>query len=63
MVTSAVTSPSGQAATERPTQSDVVVAAVAKIMRHRKQEGEALVRLVEQSTASGDKGQHVNYYG
>ncbi len=63
MGTSAISSSSGSAATERTTQSDYVVEALAKTLRQRKQEAQALVRLVEQASPSGDKGQHVNYYG
>ena len=63
MGTSAVSSSGGSAATERATQSEYVVEALAKTMRQHKQEALALVRLVEQASASGDKGQHVNYYG
>lgn len=63
MGTSAISSSGGTAATERTTQSDYVVEALAKSMRQRRQEAQALVRLVEQASASGDKGQHVNYYG
>ncbi len=63
MGTSAIPSSSGSAATERITQSDYVVEALAKTMRQRRQEAQALIRLVEQASASGDKGQHVNYYG
>jgi hypothetical protein len=44
------------------TRSDVAVEAVARALRHKRQEATALVRLVEQVTAAGDKGQHVNYY-
>lgn len=60
MGTSATSSPIGASATER-TPSAYVADASARPQRQKPQE--TLIRLVEQSSASGDKGQHVNYYG
>jgi hypothetical protein len=59
MTTSAISS---TGAPEQGSRSDVAVAALAKVLRHRREEAAVLVRLVEQAMASGDKGQHVNYY-
>jgi hypothetical protein len=42
--------------------SDATLSALARALRLRRQEAVMLRRLVEQATASGDKGQHVNYY-
>jgi hypothetical protein len=52
---------SSTGAPEQASRSDVAVAATAKVLRQRREEA-VLVRLVEQVTASGDKGQHVSYY-
>jgi hypothetical protein len=60
MSTSAISAPTS--ALTVTTRSDVAVAALAKALRQRKHEAEALVRLVEQVIAVGDKGQFVNYY-
>jgi Tfp pilus assembly protein FimT len=54
--------PTGSA-TGATTRSEVAVEALARAMRQKRQEADALVRLVEQVTAAGDKGQHVSYYG
>jgi hypothetical protein len=63
MGTSAISSASSPGAPDRTTQSDVAVQALVKTLRIRKEEAETLIRLVEEATASGDKGRHVNYYG
>jgi hypothetical protein len=41
---------------------DATVKALARILRHRREEAEALVRLVEQTDPLRNKGQHVDYY-
>lgn len=42
--------------------SEATLSALARALRLRRQEALMLRRLVEQATAAGDKGQHVNYY-
>jgi hypothetical protein len=59
MTTSAISS---TGAPQQASRSDVALAALAKALRHRREEAAVLVRLVEQTMAPGDKGQHVNYY-
>jgi hypothetical protein len=43
--------------------ADASLKAVARALRQAREEAQALLRLVEPTSASGDKGQHVNYYG
>lgn len=40
--------------------TDRTTLAISKAMQEKKREAEAMVRLIEQASASG-KGQHVNY--
>jgi hypothetical protein len=49
------------AAAQEKTRSDASIRAVAKVMKQKRDESEALVRLVEQAVPN-DKGQNVNYY-
>ena len=49
---------SDTAAASRTT--DRTTLAISKAMQEKKREAEAMVRLIEQASASG-KGQHVNY--
>ena len=49
---------SDTAATSRT--NDRATLAISKALQEKKQEAEAMVRLIEQASASG-KGQHVNY--
>jgi hypothetical protein len=42
--------------------ADVGVTALARALRQKREEAQALVRLVEQASASNDKGQNVDYY-
>jgi hypothetical protein len=43
-------------------QVDAPVKVLARVLRQKREEAEALVRLVEQATPPSGKGQHVNYY-
>jgi hypothetical protein len=54
--------PATAASPAATTRSDVAVEALARALRQRREEATALVPLVEQVTATGDKGQHVDYY-
>jgi hypothetical protein len=54
--------PAGPAASANA-QVDVNVKALARALRQKREEAQALVRLVQQANPPGDKGQHVNYYG
>ncbi len=60
MATSAIAPSAGALAAT--TQSEVVVSVLSKALKRQREEAARLVRLVEQATASGDRGQHVNYY-
>lgn len=62
MGTSAISSSPSASATDRTTQPDLTMRVVSKLLKTQKEQGEALVRLVEQSSGSGDRGQNVNYY-
>lgn len=55
-------SPVGSQVPAATTPSDATLSALARALRLRRQEAVTLRRLVEQATATGDKGQHVNYY-
>ena len=50
-------------ASSADTQVDVTVKALARALRQKREEAQALVRLVQQANPPSDKGQHVNYYG
>jgi hypothetical protein len=60
MTTSAITA--STPAAESSPRADAATAALAKALRRQREEAAALVRLVEQATATEDKGQNVNYF-
>jgi hypothetical protein len=62
MGSSAISSSPSGSAPDRTTESDVAVKVLSKALKTQKENGEALVRLVEQHTGAGDKGQNVDYY-
>jgi hypothetical protein len=59
MVTSTPSVATAPAANTSATEAGVRV--LARVMKQKREEAQALVRLVEQATQS-DKGQNVNYY-
>ena len=61
MVTS-TPSVGSQTAAADSAQTDAGIKALARAMKQKREEAQALVRLVEQASPGG-KGQHVNYYG
>jgi hypothetical protein len=60
MSTSAVSGSTPSA--DPPARAEGATVALAKAFRRQREEAAALVRLVEQATATGDKGRHVNYF-
>jgi hypothetical protein len=46
----------------RAADLETAVRVLARTLRHKREEAEALVRLVQQAAPSEEKGQHVNYY-
>jgi hypothetical protein len=44
-------------------RTDAGVKTVARTLRQKREEGQSLVRLVEQAATPNDKGRHVDYYG
>jgi hypothetical protein len=49
--------------TTTPAETDAGIQAMARALKQKREEAQALVRLVEQSNPAGDKGRHVDYYG
>ena len=60
MVTPALPSTPRVPQSQAPVDSSL--AALARALRHKKEQADALVKLVEHATGSTDKGTHVNYY-